>query len=454
MAQFTGRKLLFLAIPLVLLVGFAGLLRLMDREFSRGWEGASYEPPPGAAPAVDLLPMIEAGSTGDILVGQNGGATEFYKGSVRDVRLFGRALSREEAEKGGGDQGLLGLWRLDETAGTTAADSSGRGNPATLSGAGVWTADPAGRGLLLDGTTGHLRIPRSPVFEVPAVSISCWIKRDGDQTPWANIVRKSWHHNGNPTFASWSLQLNPDGQGSRTVAFNTGYVGGHHRLISPPDAIPDRVWTHLVAVYDPQGAPPQKRLYVNGLLAASATENREITYVTPAQEWRFEDKALVTPLRRRAIERTPIPYAPPQEYDIAMTVERLQGAEGLHIGLRREKASFVVVMDAFRDGSYYSGIDTIDGKEFRRNDTTVTSRFFPTPRQSTTLHCTVRNTGVRVFLNGKAVMDWQGAYERLRTSGPMAFPLADGLYLGSFETQYRITRLDLIPVTGEGKKLR
>lgn len=453
MPHLTGRRLLMLTIPLALLVGFAGLLRLMDREASRRWEGADYEAPPGVA-AVDLLPMIEAASTGDIFVGQNGGATEFYKGAVRDLRLFGRALSREEAEKGFGDQGLLGLWQLDETTGTNAADSSGRGNPAILAGTGVWTSDSSGRGLLLDGITGHLRVPRSPSFESPAVSISCWIRREGDQGAWANVVRKAWHNNGNPTFASWSLQLNPDGLGSRIVAFNTGFAGGHHRLLSPGDSIPDRVWTHLVAVYDPLGAPPQKRLYVNGTLAASATETREIAYVTLPQEWRFEDKALMTPLRRRSMERIPILYTPPQEYDLAMTVERLQGAEGLHVGLRHEKASFVLVLDAFRDGSYYSGIDTIDGKEFRRNDTTVTSRCFPTPRQSHTLHCTVRNTGVRVFLNGKAIMDWQGPYERLRTSGPMAFPHAEGLYLGSFETQYRITRLDLIPVTGEGKKLR
>ena len=44
--------------------------------------------------------------------------------------------------------------------------------------------------------------------------------------------------------------------------------------------MPDGTWTHIVGIYDPAGSAPQERLYVNGVLSASATYTEPVVYDT------------------------------------------------------------------------------------------------------------------------------------------------------------------------------
>ncbi|MEM6810912.1 MAG: LamG domain-containing protein [Pseudomonadota bacterium] len=60
-----------------------------------------------------------------------------FDGSIDDVRIYGRALSASEILelyelRGTLGTGLVGYWRLDETSGTTAIDSSGNNNNGTM----------------------------------------------------------------------------------------------------------------------------------------------------------------------------------------------------------------------------------------------------------------------------------------------------------------------------------
>ena len=52
------------------------------------------------------------------------GTDEFLSGRLHDVRLYNRAIAAEEVAE---LHGLLGRWKLDETSGVAAADSSGQG---------------------------------------------------------------------------------------------------------------------------------------------------------------------------------------------------------------------------------------------------------------------------------------------------------------------------------------
>ena len=58
--------------------------------------------------------------------------------------------------------GLIGHWQFDETAGTTASDSSGNNYHAQLfnagSGAGSWVDGKVNGGIKLDGTDDYLAI--------------------------------------------------------------------------------------------------------------------------------------------------------------------------------------------------------------------------------------------------------------------------------------------------------
>ena len=231
------------------------------------------------ASATETHPILyDASSSGDLYMGQNGGGEEYFAGSLDEVRYYSLALSAQEIANLAFPSGLLGYWKLDEGSGTSAFDSSGNGNTGALSGGATWTAGQIGQALSFDGSSGTVRVPRSPILEPQAITVATWVKRNGAQSTWANIVRKTWQNNSAPTYISWSLQLNPGGQGSDTVAFNTGLSGGSDTLNSPSGAIPDGAWTHIAAVYDPAAAAPQKKLYVNGVLVASSNRTNPILW--------------------------------------------------------------------------------------------------------------------------------------------------------------------------------
>ena len=81
--------------------------------------------------------------------------------------------------------GLVGHWKFDETNGTTAHDSSGNDYDADLFGASngsdSWVSGIVGGAIDLDGSNDYLAIKNlsyNQAGQIPAVSISVWIKTD------------------------------------------------------------------------------------------------------------------------------------------------------------------------------------------------------------------------------------------------------------------------------------
>ena len=70
--------------------------------------------------------------------------TKYFEGQIADVRVWDSARSQAEIQAdlartlNGDETGLIGYWRLDETSGTTAADSSTFGNDGTVNGGASW----------------------------------------------------------------------------------------------------------------------------------------------------------------------------------------------------------------------------------------------------------------------------------------------------------------------------
>jgi hypothetical protein len=70
------------------------------------------------------------------------------------------------------DRGLVAWWKLDETQGLTAADSSGHGNSATVQN-GEWSAGADGGALLLDGSNDSVvTVPVSDTLRSTASGIT------------------------------------------------------------------------------------------------------------------------------------------------------------------------------------------------------------------------------------------------------------------------------------------
>lgn len=151
--------------------------------------------------------------------------------------------------------------------------------------------------------------------------------------------------------------------------------------------------------------------------------------------------------------RLQVPYSPPDEYDLIMTVTRREGADGLLVGLVKGNAQWAVTLDTQASGTFKSGFESIDGQGPSGNPSTYTGPVFANGTE-TVLECRVRKIGVTVMANGKSIIDWRGNYNRLSLPDGWKVKSSNALFLAAWGSRYQFSRITLIPVSGQGKKLR
>ncbi|MCK4918754.1 MAG: LamG domain-containing protein, partial [Candidatus Pacebacteria bacterium] len=143
----------------------------------------------------------------NILIGAHTNGSQFFNGSIDDVRIYDYARSADEirldynagvathlgpsgktcSEDPAGcvDYGLVGSWGMDEGAGTTAYDSSDNSNDGTLTNGPTWTTDSSplagdGGSLKFDGVDDYVDIMDADSLDVTnAITIEAWAKPIG-----------------------------------------------------------------------------------------------------------------------------------------------------------------------------------------------------------------------------------------------------------------------------------
>jgi hypothetical protein len=147
-----------------------------------------------------------------------------------------------------------GYWKLNETSGTTAADSSGNGRNGTYSGCQIGKS-PIRRGIqdyavMLDGFNDRVAIPYDAAFATPQLSLECWIIPFGGDNASGQHVFSCAQNGG------WLLGVNSDG----LVLSASVYIGGTYRNVEwTPPVLADMPF-HVVCTYTGR----YLRLYVNG----------------------------------------------------------------------------------------------------------------------------------------------------------------------------------------------
>ena len=163
----------------------------------------------------------------------------------------------------------LGYWRLDETSGTTAFDSSGNGRNGTITGSNfllnqpgaINNTDPGAKSVKLTGSATHILIPTGSWMNVTDHASWVWWMKSGFNANNAGIFSR--YQNGGGGVASWLHWFNTAsgidfrimiGGTAKSVSINWPQLG---------------VWTMLSATFD----GTTLRGYVNdnevGSLAAS-----------------------------------------------------------------------------------------------------------------------------------------------------------------------------------------
>ena len=155
---------------------------------------------------------------------------------------------------------LLAHWRLDETSGTLAADTSSAARTATLSGSPVWTSSGRVVGAL-DFPGGAARASfTSPALSGP-VTLAAWVRIDG--LPAGTFPRIL-------SMPGCELMVIYNSGSAPLLHFESIRTTTNGRWRSAAGSVPTGRWVHLAATYDPAASAPT--LYIDGV-ALPATVN-------------------------------------------------------------------------------------------------------------------------------------------------------------------------------------
>jgi len=214
--------------------------------------------------------------SGPLRIGGNSIWTEFFTGTIDEVRVYARALSADEIEAdrrtpigdaepepgpdpdpdpepGTGD-GPVAAYAFDATSGTTAVDASGNGHTGTVSGATWTTGGRHGGALRFDGVNDWVTVADHPDLDLGGRwTLSAWVRPESTAR-WSTVILKE----ADPTL-SYALYARSD---STAPSAWTSYSWAYGDA-----ALPNATWSHLTATLD----DGTLRFYVNGVLRQTTT---------------------------------------------------------------------------------------------------------------------------------------------------------------------------------------
>lgn len=320
-----SEKKLFVSVPAW---GTGGIAQIYDNGFFNADEWAhvtvtySYNDPVGTLPKIYIngteitgggniswattpsgsyvAPASSAVEIGSL----NFGGEQTLQGALDDVRLYNRVLTAAEVQEiyhardginynqtahapeyFNGNQwvamippwpdvtnGLVGHWKLDETSGTTAADSSGNGNDGTLQNgmdaANDSSSGAVGTSLAFDGIDDNIAIANESNFDFERTdpfSISVWINRTSNADE-DDIIEKV-DISGYRGYGLWM----DVGANEVTVSLTNNAGSNQINMETSGANITPQEWHHVLMTYDGSSSASGVTVYVDGVAATLNT---------------------------------------------------------------------------------------------------------------------------------------------------------------------------------------
>jgi hypothetical protein len=217
-------------------------------------------------------------SSATLRIGNTSGDDRTFDGSIDEMKIFDYARTQGQVAYDYNRGGPIGWWKFDDCQGTTAYDSSGNGNNATLTysllpytqvgtctsgtASDAWYGGASGRfngSIAIDVNSDSISMGNLSLFSFERTtpfSVSVWIKTSTDAA--MNLVGKQ--DSADP-YTGWSLQTGGLGfvyfQMINTFATN-------HLEVKTPFTYSDNVWHHIVATYSGNSSPSGIHIYVDG----------------------------------------------------------------------------------------------------------------------------------------------------------------------------------------------
>jgi PKD repeat protein len=179
-------------------------------------------------------------------------------------------ITVSESSGGGGGvdpTGLVAAYGFDETGGTQALDSSGRGNHGTLSNATRSSQAKFGRALSFNGSNSLVTVADSAALDLTnGMTLSAWVYPTSWASGWKTVIMKE--RSGG---LAYTLNANSDAGRPNT----TLRIGSYDRQLTAGSHLPTNTWAHLAATYNGS----RQRLFVNGVQVGSRSQtgNLDVT---------------------------------------------------------------------------------------------------------------------------------------------------------------------------------
>ena len=170
--------------------------------------------------------------------------------------------------------GPVGYWRLGESAGTTAADSSGNGNDGTYDGVtlGVAGAPPTGTDTAVDfdGTNDSVDLGTFDV-DGTGITLSAYINVDDFDNHQQRIISKAESTGSAQADDHWWMLSTDTSGGDNVLRFRLKAGGVTDTLVASTGNIAVDQWHFVAATYDE--ATGTMKIYLNGVEVGSGTHS-------------------------------------------------------------------------------------------------------------------------------------------------------------------------------------
>lgn len=222
--------------------------------------------------------------TSDLSIG--GGTTNNFDGKIDEFKIYNSELSVDQIDidknvnsavsvSNGSIEGSIltdGLgnppvayWQLDDNTGTTAKDTSGTGNTATLTNGPTWSPGKIGGAVTFDGSNDNLTVA-VPTFRnaLTSFTFSTWVYLNADFNTSINPqFPLVFNLDGQGLYPRISVQ----GDGNVNVQLRTGGVTQSYSTSTAP--VTANTWYHIEVTFD--GSNNFSVIYVNGIRRATKT---------------------------------------------------------------------------------------------------------------------------------------------------------------------------------------
>jgi len=198
---------------------------------------------------------------------------ERFDGDIDEVSIWNQALHASSVNYikhrslSGTEDGLVGLWRLDEGGGTTTADATPAARTATLFNSPQWIASTApivlspvaANALKFDGVTGYVQVPHHTNLNAYPLTVTGWFRTTNTVSLVQGIVSKYADGSGN----GWSLFV----QNGKLRGFYYRTFANFAIDATSVATVADGAWHHVAMVVDASGG----KIFLDGNVVGSGT---------------------------------------------------------------------------------------------------------------------------------------------------------------------------------------